>query len=121
MVERHNEILRRQLHLLEDQSNAEGLAVTFSTVLAEAVFAKNAMFMFQLGNATPYEAIFGRHPPLMATVSEESGEGISDRDAYTIRRLAISSMIQATADSKARIADSSKTRRSGELLELKLW
>ncbi|CAL1165400.1 unnamed protein product [Cladocopium goreaui] len=100
MVERHNEILRRQLHLLEDQSNAEGLAVTFSTVLAEAVFAKNAMF--QLGNATPYEAIFGRHPPLMATVSEESGEGISDRDAYTIRRLAISSMIQATADSKAR-------------------
>ena len=68
MVERHNEILRRQLHLLEDQSNAEGLAVTFSTVLAEAVFAKNAMF--QLGNATPYEAIFGRHPPLMATVSE---------------------------------------------------
>ena len=74
MVERHNEILRRQLHLLEDQSNAEGLAVTFSTVLAEAVFAKNAMF--QLGNATHYEAIFGRHPPLMATVSEESGEGI---------------------------------------------
>ena len=47
-------------------------------------------------------------------------KGFSDRDAYTIRRLAISSMIQATADSKARIADSSKTRRSGELLELKL-
>eukprot|EP00435_Cladocopium_sp_Y103_P067560 s366_g30.t1 len=118
LVERHNEILRRQLHLLEDQSNAGGLAVPFSTVLSEAVFAKNAMF--QLGNATPYEAIFGRHPPLMATVSEESGEGVSDRDAYTIRRLAISSMIQATADSKARIADASKTCRSGELLELKL-
>ena len=29
-------------------------------------------------------------------------------------------MIQATADTKARIADASKTRRSGELLELKL-
>eukprot|EP00435_Cladocopium_sp_Y103_P051132 s594_g15.t1 len=118
LVERHNEILRRQLHLLEDQSTAEGFAVSFATVLAEAVFAKNAMF--QLGNATPYEAIFGRHPPLMATVSEETGEGVSDRDAYTIRRLAISSMIQATADTKTRIAEASKTRRSGELLDLKL-
>jgi hypothetical protein len=116
MVERHNEILRRQLHVLEDQSNAEGLAVPFTTVVSEAVFAKNAMF--QLGNATPYEAIFGRHPPLMATVGEESGVGVSDRDAYAIRRLAISSMIQATADTKARIAEASKTRRSGELLEL---
>eukprot|EP00435_Cladocopium_sp_Y103_P052682 s894_g16.t1 len=118
LVERHTEILRRQLHLLEDQSNAERLAVPFSTGLSDAVFAKNAMF--QLGNATPYEAIFSRRPPLMATVSEESGEGVSDRDAYAIRRLAISSMIQAKADSKARIADASKTRRSGELLELKL-
>ena len=39
MVERHNEILRRQLHVLEDQSNAEGLAVPFTTVVSEAVFA----------------------------------------------------------------------------------
>ena len=56
----------------------------------------------------------------MPTVGEESGVGVSDRDAYAIRRLAISSMIQATADTKARIAEASKTRRSGELLELKL-
>lgn len=66
------------------------------------------------------EAIFGRHPPLMATVSEEPTDGVSDKDAYTIRRLAISSMIQATAGTKARIVDASKTRWSGELLELKL-
>eukprot|EP00435_Cladocopium_sp_Y103_P028975 s3195_g7.t1 len=56
----------------------------------------------------------------MATIGEESGAGVSDRDAYAIRRLAISSMIQATADTKARIAEASKTRRSGEMLELKL-
>ena len=77
MVERHKNILRRQLHLLEDQANSEGFAVPFTTVLSVAVFAKNAMF--QLGNATPYETIFGRHPPLMATVGEESADGVSDR------------------------------------------
>ena len=116
MVERHHEILRRQLHLLEGQASSEGLAVPFTAVLAEAVFAKNAMF--QCGNVSPYEAVFGRPPPLLATVGEESGEGISDRDAARIRHLAVSSMIQATADQKARIADSTKTRRAGELLDL---
>lgn len=79
MVERHGEILRRQLHLLEGQASSEGLAVPFTAILAEAVFAKSAMF--QRGNVSPYEAVFGRPPPLLATVGEESGEGISDRDA----------------------------------------
>ena len=118
MVERHNEILRRQLHVLEDQSNAEGLAIPFTTILSEAVFAKNAMF--QCGNATPYEAVFGRTPPLLATIGEESGEGITDRDAARIRQLAVNSMLQATADQKTRLADRSKTRRAGELLELRI-
>ena len=117
LVERHNAILRHQLHLLDGQASAEGLAVPFTTVLAESVFAKNAMF--QVGNASPYECVFGRSPPLLAIVGEESGEGVSDRDATRIRRMAIHSMIQATADQKARIANDTKTRRSGELLELR--
>ena len=55
----------------------------------------------------------------LAVVGEESGEGVSDRDAARIRHMAIHSMIQATADQKARIANDTKTRRSGELLELR--
>jgi hypothetical protein len=61
LVERHNQILRAQLHLLKDQPNAEGIAVPFSVVLSESVFAKNALF--RCGNASPYEAVFGRVPP----------------------------------------------------------
>ena len=117
VVERHNEILRRQLHLVEDQSNSEGLPATFDMLLAEAVSAKNALF--QIGNATPYEALYGRSPPLVNVMLEENGEMVSDRDAARVRQISISSMIQATADVRTRIANDSRTRRAGELLELK--
>eukprot|EP00435_Cladocopium_sp_Y103_P042293 s661_g11.t1 len=83
LVERHNQILRNQLHLLDDQSNSEGLAVPFSTILSESVFAKNALF--KCGNASPYEALFGRVPPLLAVVGHESGEALTDRDAARVR------------------------------------
>ena len=116
LVERHNQILRAQLHLLDDQSNVEGLAVPFSVVLSESVFAKNALF--RCGNASPYEAVFGRVPPLLSVVGEETGEALADRDAARVRHLALGSMIQATADQKARTADNTKTRRAGQLLEL---
>ena len=77
MVERHNnEILRRQLHLIEDQTNSEGFEASFDMILSEAVFAKNALF--QVGNTSPYQALFGRVPPLLSVMSEESGETITD-------------------------------------------
>ena len=117
MIERHNELLRKQLHVTEDQSTTEGLRVSFRTLLAEAVFAKNALF--QVGNFTPYEALFGRVPPLLAVASEETGDPLTDRDASRLRQIAINSMIQATAEQKAKIAATTKTRRAGELLELK--
>ena len=118
MVERHNEILRRQLHLIEDQTNSEGFAASFDMILSEAVFAKNALF--QVGNASPYQALFGRVPPLLSVMSEESGENITDRESSRLRQIAISTMIQATAEQKAKIASQTKTRRAGELLELDL-
>eukprot|EP00435_Cladocopium_sp_Y103_P048141 s730_g14.t1 len=117
LVERHNQILRNQRRLLDDQSNAEGLAVPFSTILSESVFAKNALF--RCGNASPYEALFGRTPPLLAVVGHETGEALTDRDAARVRHLAIGCMIQSTADQKARTADGTKTRRAGQLLEMR--
>jgi len=118
LVERHNEILRRQLHLVDNQVTLEGLPASFAMILAESIFAKNALY--QCGNASPYEALFGRTPKLLTTITEETGEDVSDRDASRIRHVAISSMIQASASQKAKIANESKTRRSGELLELQL-
>ena len=80
--------------------------------------AKNALF--RCGNASPYETVFGRVPPLLSVVGEETGEALTDRDAARVRHLAIGSVTQATADQRARTADNTKTRRAGQFLELRI-
>ena len=39
MVERHNELLRSQLHLVDEQCQRDGLLVTDTAILDEAVLA----------------------------------------------------------------------------------
>ena len=116
VVERHHEILRRQIHLLDSNATVEGLRASFSAVLSEATFAKNVLF--NQGGASPYEAVYGRIPPLVTVASHQSPDTVDDRDADRLRHLALQSMLQATAEAKARRADQTKTRRSGELLQL---
>ena len=117
-VERHHAILRRQLHVLDEQATAEGLRVSFESLLGEAVFAKNALF--SVGGASPFEAVFGRTPPLLGVVNAESGDSPDDRDCDRVRQLAINTIVQATAENKLRRADRGKSRMPGELLDLKV-
>ena len=117
-VERHHAILRRQLHVLDEQTLAEGLRISFDALLGEAVYAKNALF--SMGGATPYEAVFGRTPSLFGVVDAEIGDSPDDRDSDRIRHLAIQSMIQATAENKLKRADKSKSRMPGDLLDLRV-
>ena len=116
MVERHHEILRRQIHLIDANSLAEGLRTSFEAVLAEATFAKNVLF--NTGGATPYEAVYGRVPPLVAVINHESPDQVDDRDSDRLRHVALQSMVQATAELKARRANATKTRSPGEALRL---
>ena len=74
--------------------------------------------LFNQGGASPYEAVYGRIPPLVTVASHQSPDTVDDRDADRLRHLALQSMLQATAEAKARRADQTKTRRSGELLRL---
>ena len=67
---------------------------------------------------TPYEAVYGRVPLLVTVASHRSPDAVDDRDADRLRHLALQSMLQATAEAKARRAEQAKTRRSGELLQL---
>ena len=46
VVERHNEILRRQIHLMDQQATRDGLRVSFTQVLNEAVFSKNVLLQY---------------------------------------------------------------------------
>ncbi|CAE7314416.1 RE2, partial [Symbiodinium necroappetens] len=116
VVERHNALLRRQAHLLLEQSNEDGLRVPFSAILAEAVFAKNTLL--RINNFTPYEAVLGRTPPLYDLIAPEFGEEVAAKDADRLRGKALRAILQATAESKAQRAAKSKSRPSGELLEL---
>eukprot|EP00971_Amphidinium_carterae_P270068 5357865-Amphidinium_carterae.1 len=45
VIERHNAMLRRQLHAVEGQMVQEGRTVDFREALAMSVFAKNATLM----------------------------------------------------------------------------
>ena len=84
MVERHHEILRRQIHLINTNAEQEGLRASLSAVLSEAVFAKNVLF--NTGGASPYEAVFGRIPPLVNVTRPDLATEVDDRDADRLRQ-----------------------------------
>ena len=117
-VERHHEILRQQLHKLEEQCTSDGIRASFQMILAEATYAKNALF--RCGHHTPYEAVFGRTPSLLAPLQYESGADISERDCEKLRHAAIESMIQASAHDRVVRASASRTRPAGELLGIEV-
>ncbi|CAJ1416651.1 unnamed protein product [Effrenium voratum] len=70
VVERHNELLRRQLHLIDTQAQNEGLPIGINTLIGEAIYAKN--ILFTVGNTTPHEAVFGRTPPLLQVMAHDA-------------------------------------------------
>ena len=114
IVERHNDILRKQIHLIDGQAVADGLAVSFEDVLTEAVYSKNVLC--QYGGFTPYEALYGRTPPLFNVWDDNQ----DDNHPMKLREIALRSMLQATAEGKMVRADSSKTRPAGELAGLEV-
>ena len=114
IVERHNEILRRQLHLVDMQSTADGLAVSFHQILNESIFAKNCLL--QYGGYSPYEALYGRTPGLLDVMATE--DDVDKEHPVRLRTLAVQSMMQAAAEDRIRRANSTKTRVSGELKDL---
>ena len=69
IVERHNELLRRQIHLTDMEATKQGLRVSFEHALQEATFAKNTLL--QHGGFSPYEALYGRTPRLLDVMSHE--------------------------------------------------
>ena len=63
-IERRGDVLRNQLHLIDDQMTADGITgIPFPSVLAEAVFAGNALLSY--AGFSPYNAVYGRQPPLL--------------------------------------------------------
>lgn len=126
MVERHHEILRGLLHKIADQCAAEGIRVTADDILTEAVYAKNAIVT--IGGHSPHEAVFVTRPhSLLPDLEEKNISVLGDttgmehgvnRHSLRLREIALGAMVQATAQARMQLADRSRTRRTGEQLDL---
>ena len=57
---------------MDQQATRDGLRVSFTQVLNEAVFSKNVLL--QYGGYSPYEALFGRTPPLLDVTTAEDDQ-----------------------------------------------
>ena len=126
LAERHHEILRKQLHKTTAQLHSEGIVVPFSNVVAQCQFAKNAML--NTGHGTPYQSVFGRTPRLLpqivdlvgsARLIDETGcDGL--RHVHRLREVSVGAAVQAMAEHRAALADSSRTPLAGETLGLRV-
>ena len=117
MVERHHELLRQVIHNTEAQLGDEGIAVPFEVIVAECLLAKNVMLT--VAGHTPYRAIYGRDPPMLAEFEPTSETQLDDmsggipgysRHTMRLREMAMQSMTQASAQQRLERALKSKTR-----------
>ena len=125
MVERHNELLRKGLHLTETQMINEGLTAPFAQVLAITTFAKNALTV--INESTPYQAVLGRQPRILPPLEggyqlqmddSPARDGSHVRNQARIREIAAGNIIEATAKMRLQRADRHKTIAAGERSEL---
>ncbi len=125
MVERHHDILRKLLLRVEEQLQTEGVNVPKEMILAEAVLAKN--LLLSVGGVCPYQALYGRMPPIMAefeplseTMLDDESAGIPgiSRHSQRLREVAVQSMVDLTAKQRIERAAKSKTRKPAEAMKL---
>ncbi|CAK0834374.1 unnamed protein product [Prorocentrum cordatum] len=128
MVERHHELLRHQLHLVDEQCTRDGTPVPDEAILDECVLAKNCMISIS-GNITPYKVVFGRTIPMLtdlepasATALEDQDDGIDgiSRHIHRLREVAIAAVVGASAQQRMDRALQSRTRPAGECQNLQL-
>ena len=126
MVERHHDILRRLLLRVESQLTEEGIGnVPLEMIVAECCLAKN--LLISIGGYSPYQALYGRLPPIMAEFEPASETQLDDMSAgvpgvsrhhHRLREIAVQSMVDLTAKQRIERAMRARTRRTTESLML---
>ena len=101
----------------------EGLTISDRDILAECVFAKNALVVVY--GETPYQAVLGRCPNLLrefeapgVSVIDDDNGGSRSKYATRVRELSIQHMVEGTARDRLTRALKTQTRVAGEQLEL---
>ncbi len=125
LVERHNELLREGLHVIETQMIKEGIKAPFEQILATATFMKNALT--SVNGSTPYQAVLGRQPAMLPPLEggylgqiddSHSRAGTNARQQARVREIAACAIIEATAKARLQRADRHHTRAAVELRQL---
>ena len=91
--------MRDQLHKVQLQILTDKLAVTFRSVLAEAVLAENSLL--STGDESPYVSLYGRAPRLLPKIEDIIGEARQDdeqgtsatRHIHRLRELSVASAV----------------------------
>ena len=124
IADRRVQILRSSLHKISAQLAADGVAMPFKRVLAEATFVINVIS--SIGGVSPYVAVFGRAPALLPELGPH-GPVNDDRDtncpihhSARIRELAIQTITEQTARDRLRVALKTPTKPTGQELEFKV-
>ena len=117
-IERRGALLRHSMHVIEDQLKREGVAVTFATLLSEAVFAGNCLTF--VGGVTPYQVVYGRQPAILPPLSLDEGdleqEGVpNDRIEARTREIALQAMVETTSQARINRALRTKTTLPGDV------
>eukprot|EP00971_Amphidinium_carterae_P281276 5584632-Amphidinium_carterae.2 len=120
IVERHHALMRSTYHKIRDQLQVDGLAVSGTMMLAEAVHAHNVIT--SVGGYSPHQAVFGRSPPLLQLGPDEHshetiGDGEQDLDKTArVREIALQAMLQSLASDRIKRASKSHTHQAaGEM------
>ncbi len=121
----NHDLVRQLMHRILSQCAREKLQISFADMLAEAMLAKNCLF--QTGQVTPYEAVYGRRPPMLP---ESESPGIAQVDNLTgtaslrhvsrLREIALQHMVESTAQKRMRRADNARSAPAGQQLQLQL-
>ena len=125
LVERHHDLARKIIHRVRCQLDEEGIAMPLEIVIAECALIKN--LLITVAGYSPYQAVYGRLPPLLAEFEPVSDCQIDDQSAgipgisrhhHRLRELAMQAMVEMTAKDRLRRALRSKTRTAQESLQL---
>ena len=122
-IERRGALFRDCVHRLVTQCNNDGLNVPFDRVLAEAVFAGNALLT--VNGSTPYNAVYGRVPHVLPSADQldypEGATRIPDLlSTHRLRELAVQAVVEGSAQARISRALNTRTTMAGEQLNLQL-
>ena len=113
MIERRGAILRHTLHTMKAQLAKESIGVTFPQLLAECIFAGNALT--NIGGGTPYNARLGSQPAMLLDLMalQDTNEPLIQIN-NRIRQVSLEKIITATAIARINRASNTTTTPSGE-------